>query len=98
MILKTAINVVESVLVTLNMDYKLVSKSDIKVTFYVYDIWLENRKLYIDIFDNEYIITLKDRYSKPSIRVTFKTQNVLAIVLTRDILYYWKLGKRLCTK
>lgn len=96
MILKTAMNIAESVLVTLNMDYKVLAKSEAKVTFYVYDIWLENRKLYIDIYDNEYIITLKDMYSQPFIRVTFKTQNALAIELTRDILYYWKLGGRLC--
>lgn len=98
MILKTAMNVVESVLATLDIKYTLLSKSDIKATFYVYDMWLENRKLYIDIYNNEYIITLKDRYSQPCIRVIFKTQNMLAIVLTRDILYYWKLGERLCTK
>lgn len=98
MILKTAMNVVESVLVTLDMNYKLLSKSDIKATFYVYDIWLENRKMYIDIFDNEYIITLKERYSAPCIRVIFKTQNALAIELTRDVVYYWFVSKRLCTQ
>lgn len=98
MILKTAMNVVESVLVTLDMNYKLLSKSDRKVTFCVYDIWRENRKLYIDIFDNEYIITLKERYSSPCIRVIFKTQNALAIELTRDVVYYWFIGKRLCTE
>lgn len=96
MILKTAMNVVESVLATLDLKYTLLSKSDIKATFYVYDIWLENRKLYIDIFDNEYIITLKERYSAPCIRVTFKTQNALAIFLTRDVVYYWNIGKRIC--
>lgn len=98
MVLKRAMQIVESVLETLDMNYMLLSKSDIKATFYVYDIWLENRKMYIDIFDNEYIITLKDRYSAPCIRVIFKTQNALAIELTRDVLYYWFVSKRFCTQ
>ena len=98
MILKTAKSVTEAVLVKLNMEYKLLAKSESKVTFYVYDLWLENKKMYIDIYNNEYIITLKERYAPPCIRVPFKTQSALAIELTRDIVYYWNVGKRLCTK
>ena len=98
MILKTAKSVTEAVLVKLNMEYKLLAKSESKVTFYVYDLWLENQKMYIDIYNNEYIITLKERYATPCIRVTFKTQSELAIELTRDIIYYWSGSKKLCTK